>query len=89
MPRFDPLRQFDVLVKNVSAAAYDLPEIGGYTLAPDTEVNLCDEALPTGHYDDPAAAMRAILELPGTVLYQKRVAGELTYRTVPAPANHD
>lgn len=77
------LQQFDVYVKNEGSSPIVLPEIGGYSLAVDEEINMMDEALPSGHYTDSAAVLRALNDLTGTVLYQQRVAGNLTYRVVP------
>ena len=88
MPAPHPFRQFTVLVKNVGQADITLPEIGGYVLHPDVEIDMCSPDLPSGHYDDPSAVMRALLELPLTVLYQERVAGHLTHRILPTAA-HD
>ena len=82
-PMRSPMQQFDVLVKNVGDAAIVLPEIGGYSLAKGAEINMMDDTLPSGHYNDPQAVLRALNELTGTVLYQEREAGNLTYRVVP------
>lgn len=76
-----------VYVKNISDAAYELPEIGGYELQPGEEIdmNVPDDERP-GHTYGPGngrAVMRALTELPGTVLYQKREAGELEHRVEP------
>jgi len=74
---------FTVLVKNIWTSPIPLPEIGGYSLAPDEEIDMCDEELPNGHYNDPGAVLRALNDLTGTVLYQQREAGHLTYRIEP------
>ena len=75
-------QQFDVFVKNVGKAAIVLPEIGGYSLASGTEINMMDKSLPTGHYENSQAALRALTELSGTVLYQQRLTGNLVYHIV-------
>jgi hypothetical protein len=75
--------EFLVYIKNVGVADITLPEIGGYVLTPGSEINLLDESLPSGHYNDPQTPIRALTELTGTVLYQQRVAGNLTYRIEP------
>lgn len=82
-PRMMPFQEFSVYVKNVGDDSIVLPEIGGYELEPDEEINMLDEELPTGHYSDPSAVLRALNELTGTVLYQQRVAGNLTFRIEP------
>lgn len=83
MDRMPGMIELNVFVKNVGEVPYNLPEIGGYDLQPDEEINMMDEALPQGHYTDAQAVLRALNELSGTVLYQQRVAGNLTYRVEP------
>ena len=82
-PRMHPFQEFSVYVKNVGVTSITLPEIGGYELDPDEEINMLDPELPTGHYNDPGAVLRALNDLKGTVLYQQREAGNLTYRIEP------
>jgi hypothetical protein len=82
-PMRNPMQEFDVFVKNIGEDAIELPEIGGYELDPEEEINMMSEDLPNGHYNDPQAVLRALNELTGTVLYQQRVLGNLTYRVVP------
>lgn len=83
-PGHAPFHDFLVYVKNVGDETITLPEIGGYELEPGEEINLLDPELPLGHYSDPQAPIRALMELTGTVLYQQRVAGNLTHRIEPA-----
>lgn len=69
-----------VIVKNVSKYSIELPEIGGYELKPGHEVDMMDESLPNGHYEDTEAVIRALTKLSSTVLYQELHAGNITYR---------
>jgi hypothetical protein len=75
--------QFTVLIKNIGTVPIVLPEIGGFELSPDEEIDMCDPELPNGHYGDPGAVLRALNDLSGTVLYRQREAGNLTYRIEP------
>jgi len=81
-PQHNP-HQFTVLVKNIGSAPIVLPEIGGYSLAVGEEIDMCDPELPLGHYSDPGAPLRALNDLPLTVLYQQRELGNLSYRIEP------
>jgi hypothetical protein len=78
-----PFPDIHVIVTNVSDSAITLPEIGGYELAAGAEVDMMDETLPSGHYTDHRAVLRALNDLTGTVLYQQREAGNLEYRLEP------
>jgi len=74
------VRSFRVYVKNEGESEIELPEIGGYSLQPDEEI----EMTASGRYgQDYQAVMRALTELTGTVLYQQREAGTLSYRIEP------
>lgn len=74
------MRSFRVYVKNEGESEIELPEIGGYSLQPDEEI----EMTASGRYgQDYQAVMRALTELTGTVLYQQREAGTLSYRIEP------
>jgi hypothetical protein len=65
---FMPGQNLKVFVKNISADAFVLPELGGYALPPGEEINMCDDTLPN-YYRDPQAVLRAINDLTGTSLY--------------------
>lgn len=79
--------QFDVWVRNIGESAIGLPEIQKpdgtpYPLAVDEELNMMSDHGEYGRYNDAAAVRRALLDLPGTVLYQEREAGNLQYQMV-------
>jgi hypothetical protein len=78
-----PFPDVHVFVKNIGDSAITLPEIGGYELAVDEEIDMMDDTLPSGHYTDHRAVLRALNDLTGTVLYQEREAGNLEYRLEP------
>lgn len=75
------MRVTNYYVKNVGAAPISLPEIGGYDLDPEAEINMTDQ-----YGGDSDAVYRALYTLPGTVLYQQREAGNLEVRAEPVLA---
>lgn len=78
---------FHVWVKNIGGQTINLPEIQQpdgttYPLEVDEELDMHSDHSPYGRYDDASAVRRALLELPGTELYQQREAGNLVYQMV-------
>lgn len=59
-----------VYVKNVGDTEVVLPEIEGYPLQPDEEIDLMEEREGYGYYDNYRFVMRAANDLEDTVLYQ-------------------
>lgn len=73
-------KELKVFVTNTSGSVMELPELGGYELQPDEEVELTADEYYGRRWQ---AASRALFDLDGTVLYQQRVAGNLTVRYEP------
>lgn len=70
------IRQGAVVIKNVSQTSYEVAEIGGHVLAPQSQVDLLDTNLPE-FYDDWQAAKDLVTEENTSQLYQDIEAGTI------------